>query len=75
MKVVNKRSYLIATTLNFCLETYKKPTKNAMKEYEDAIWLWVTEDKPLPDTIKVWLRHTTLWDSEVAEEDNPIKRI
>ena len=71
--------YHISTKLNFWTESDNKPTKEKMKQHEDDLWLWLTywikNGDELPDGVSFEFISTTLWDSEVADEDNPITEV
>lgn len=72
---MREKRYEISTFLNFWVETDIKPTKEAMKKHQNAVWLWFTGGEPLPKGIIVDLVKTTLWDDKVADEDNPIEEV
>lgn len=72
---LKENDYHISTSLTFWVGSDKKPTKEEMKKYEDAVWRWFTHKEPLPDGITVDPINTYLWDSRVALKDNPIDKI
>ena len=73
------KRYEISTKLNFWTESDNKPTTEEMKQHYDDLYLWLTyvvkNGEPLPDGVWFDFISTTLWDSEVADEDNPIMEV
>lgn len=67
--------YEIRTFVNFWVETDIKPTKEALKQHQDAVLLCFNEGEPLPKGVLVDRVDTFLLDSEAPDEDNPIEEV